>query len=126
LSADPSVSAVAWNERRSPVELLVSTLDPAAFGHALARLSSAEGIAVDALVPVAPPLEAALAERAGYLQGAYEGAYRQAYEQHRAAPPQAGSTIPAYTTYAHHYESPHAAPADQSVKIDMNPPEPPK
>ena len=126
LSADPSVSAVAWNARRSPVELLVSTLDPAAFGHALARLSSSEGIRVDALVPVTPPLEAALAERAGYLQGAYEGAYRQAYEQHRTLPPQPGSTVPAYTPHAHHYESPHAAPADQSVTIDMNPPEPRK
>jgi ABC-type thiamine transport system ATPase subunit len=126
LSADPSVSAVTWNERRSPVELLVSTPDPAAFGHALARISNSESIGVDALVPVAPPLEAALAERAGYLQGAYEGAYRQAYEQHRAAPPQAGSTVPTYTTHAQHYESPHVAPSDQSVSIDMNHSEPRK
>jgi ABC-type branched-subunit amino acid transport system ATPase component len=126
LSGDPSVSAVTWNERRAPAELLVSTADPAAFGRTLAELTSAESIAVDALVPVAPPLEAALAERAGYLQGAYEGAYRQAYEQHRTAPPQAGSTVPTYTTYAHQYESPNAAPADQTVTIEMNPPEPRK
>jgi ABC-type taurine transport system ATPase subunit len=126
LSADPSVSAVTWNERRAPLELSVSTLDPEAFGHALARITSAEGIPVDALVPVPPPVEAALAERAGYLQGAYEGAYRRAYEQHHAAPPQAGSVLPVYTTPAQHYVSPHTPTADQSVSIDMNPPEPPK
>ena len=75
---------------------------------------------------MAPPLEAALAERAGYVQGAYEGAYRQAYERHHSAPPQAGSTLPTHTTPSHRYESTHAAPADQSVTVHMNPPEPRK
>lgn len=120
LSAEPSVSAISWNAQRSPSELVVTTSDPHAFGAALARLSNDNGIAIDALVPVAPPLEAALAERAGYLQAAYEHAYREAAHRYGAAP-QSGSTLQSYSPASHQYQSPHLAPPNQSVTVVTTP-----